>query len=116
MCCSFNLVSLLLQYQNRLMLDVFGDGPLLGGIPVRHHGVVVGWLCEVADFLCCNPESLHLAVNLLDRCLVEMPTIRLSSLQLLAVSCMWIATSVSSPPPSLQARRQITGSGKPRGN
>ena len=76
---------------NRLRQNSFASGPLRGGIHLRNRKTLVGWLCEVAEFLGTSQETVFLAVNLLDRFLNRFPDTRLSQLQLVGVTCFWDA-------------------------
>lgn len=79
------------QLMNRLRQNSFASGPLRGGIHLRNRKTLVGWLCEVAEFLGTSQETVFLAVNLLDRFLNRFPDTRLSQLQLVGVTCFWDA-------------------------
>lgn len=54
-------------------------------------GILVDWLVEVAEEYRLVPETLHLAVNYIDRFLSYVPVAR-SKLQLVGVTCMLIAS------------------------
>lgn len=63
--------------------------------------VLVDWLMEVAAEYSARPATLALAVSYLDRVLVDLKPPR-GDLQLLAVTCMWVACKIEeTDPPSI---------------
>lgn len=53
-------------------------------------GILIDWLVEVAEEYKLKPETLHLAVNYIDRFLAKLPVQR-GKLQLVGITCMLIA-------------------------
>lgn len=64
--------------------------------------VLVDWLIEVVDEFVLSQESLYLAISLLDRFL-SMQAVPRCQLQLLGVTCLWVASKYEEVlPPALQ--------------
>ncbi|WIA17786.1 hypothetical protein OEZ85_009299 [Tetradesmus obliquus] len=70
--------------------------------------VLVDWLIEVVDEFVLSQESLYLAISLLDRFL-SMQAVPRCQLQLLGVTCLWVASKYEEVlPPALQDFVEIT--------
>lgn len=68
----------------------------------RQRAIVVDYLVKVHDRFCLQPETLFLAVALLDRYVAAVPTTRGKVLQLVAVAAIWIASKYEDIwPPSM---------------
>jgi cyclin A len=66
--------------------------------------VLVDWLIEVVDEFALSQESLYLAISLLDRFL-SLHAVQRCQLQLLGVTCLWVASKYEEVlPPALQVR------------
>jgi hypothetical protein len=66
--------------------------------------VLVDWLIEVVDEFLLSQESLYLAISLLDRFL-SLHAVPRCQLQLLGVTCLWVASKYEEVlPPALQVR------------
>lgn len=60
-------------------------------ITVTMRAILVDWLVEVNDEYKLNPETLHLAVNYIDRFLSVMTVVR-AKLQLVGTTALFIAS------------------------
>lgn len=71
--------------------------------------LLVDWLVEVVDEFRLCQECLFLAVSLLDRFLArEAASVRAAHLQLLGVTCLWVAAKYEEvDPPALNVRRSL---------
>ena len=54
--------------------------------------VLLDWMLQVHSIHCCLPETWFLSVNLVDRLLSTCPNVSLPKLQLLGLTCFFIAT------------------------
>ena len=75
--------------QSFLPQKVFGD--VQEDITLNMRSILVDWLVEVSEEYKLLPDTLHLAVALLDRFLL-LKVVSRKSLQLVGVSCMFIAS------------------------
>jgi cyclin A len=77
--------------------------------------VLVDWLIEVVDEFALSQESLYLAISLLDRFL-SLHAVQRCQLQLLGVTCLWVASKYEEVlPPALQVRASSENSRQGQG-
>ena len=68
------------------------------GVTARHRQILLDWHVDVGDEFHLCPETTHLAVALLDRCLSTM-LVRREHLQLLGCVCLLTAAKMEEPEP-----------------
>ena len=68
------------------------------GVTARHRQILLDWHVDVGDEFHLCPETTHLAVALLDRCLSTM-LVRREHLQLLGCVCLLTAAKIEEPEP-----------------
>ncbi|RUP44870.1 hypothetical protein BC936DRAFT_148917 [Jimgerdemannia flammicorona] len=56
--------------------------------------ILVDWMIETCEFNCFKRETLHLAVNFLDRYFSATANCPRENLQLVGATCLWIATKI----------------------
>ncbi|KAK2168106.1 hypothetical protein LSH36_20g04020 [Paralvinella palmiformis] len=73
-----------------------------------HRAVLVDWLIIIQDYLRLNQETLHLAVQMLDRFLM-VDSLELTELQLLGITCLLLASKYNETmTPSIQDLISLT--------
>ncbi len=85
-----DFINNLLEKENKCRPDMnyFSNHPCL---TLEHRAILVDWIMEICEDLAFKRDTLHFAVNYLDRFLSKTENIEKNILQLIGVSCLSIA-------------------------